>query len=210
MTIKEKIAILGGSMNPISKGHIELAKFVLSKTDVKKVWVMPCFGHILKSNLANSLCRYDMCRLACLNEENINVSPYEIIHKLNGSVFDLFDTLCKDPKMSNYEFSFIIGADNVVIFDQWKNAEQLKKIAKFIIVPRQGIIIPEDIVWHKNLPNIFLNENNPIMKVSATEIRKMLYKWWNKTLSAEEEIELKNKIDEKVLKYIGHHSLYKE
>jgi len=204
------IGILGGSFNPITSGHIQIAKFVLNNTDIDSVWLMPCYGHCLKTGLIDSLYRYDMCRLACLNEPNIKASYYEIVNKLDGSVFNLLNVLSKDPKMFQYDFSFIIGADNVVNFNQWRNAEELKKIVRFVTVPRQGTVIPNDITWHKNNPHIFLGEKNPVIEVSATEIRILLGKWWKEKLSSEEIKNLNGKMDAKVLKYIENHSLYKE
>lgn len=204
-----KIGILGGGFNPVSKGHIQIAQLVLAKTNLDKVWLMPCYDHRFKNDLVNSIHRLEMCELVCQNFTNIEVSNYEIENKLNGSVYDLINLLSKDYS-KDFEFSFIIGSDNVITFDKWKNAKQLKKITKFITVPRQGIKIPQGISWYKKSPHVYLDEKDAIIKVSSTEIRILLSGWRKGTLSEKQLNMLNDKIDDNVLSYIKQNNLYRD
>jgi nicotinate (nicotinamide) nucleotide adenylyltransferase len=207
---RTKIGILGGMFSPITRGHIDLARFVLDRTDLSEIWIMPCNDHRLKNSLASPSHRLDMCNIACQYFANIRTSDYEIKHELDGSVYNLFDCLFKDRGMRYFDFSFIIGADNVINFGEWKNAEELKKIVRFITAPRKGVNIPLNIDWYKKSPHIYLDEKDPIIEVSSTEIRRLLGEWRNGILSPEKIKELSLKIDPLVLSYISMNNLYRE
>ena len=47
-----KIALLGGSFDPIHKGHLELAKAIL-KDGCQEVWFLPCKASPLKEYIIN-------------------------------------------------------------------------------------------------------------------------------------------------------------
>ena len=205
---RAKIGILGGNFSPITRGHIELARFVLARADLNEIWVMPCYNHLLKNTLVSSSHRLNMCNIACQYFANIKESDYEIVHELDGSVYNLFDCLFRDKSMMYFDFSFIIGTDNVLNFGEWKNPEELKKLARFITVPRQGVNVPLYIDWYKKSPHMFLDEKDPIIDVSSTEVRKLLGERWNKTLTPEKVNELSLKIDPLVLSYITMNNLY--
>ena len=207
---RTKIGILGGSFDPITRGHIDLARFVLSRADLNEIWIMPCNDHRLKNSLVSPNHRLDMGNIACQYFANIRVSDYEIKHELDGSVYNLFDHLFKDRGMMYFDFSFIIGTDNVLNFGEWKNSENLKKMARFITVPRQGVNVPLYIDWYKKSPHIYLDEKDPIIEVSSTEIRRLLGEWRNEALSPEKIKELSFKIDPLVLSYINMNNLYRE
>lgn len=206
---KIKTGIIGGTFNPPTLGHAALAQFILSKTDLDEIWFMPCYEHRLKKNMVSPTHRLNMCCAAFQCLDNVWVSNYEITHTLNGSVYDLLASLSKNKNMQDFDFSFIIGTDNVVIFDKWKNAEELKKMTRFITIPRQGINVPNNITWYKDCPHVFLDEINPIIEVSSTEIRILLDVWWDMELSVDQLKELSTKIDSRVLSYIETNNLYK-
>lgn len=203
------IGILGGAFNPITRGHMELAQTVMKYIYLDEIWMMPCWEHMMKNELVNSAHRLEMCRRSCRDFQNIKVSNYEIVNQLDGSVFNLLNKLKEDRSMSNFEFSFIIGTDNLSIFSQWKNAEQLKNMTRFIVIARQGISLLNE-NWFQNPPHVYIEPEKPIMQVSSTEIREILRKWWKNELSVPDIQLLNNKLDVSVLKYISQNNLYKE
>jgi nicotinic acid mononucleotide adenylyltransferase len=61
-------------------------------------------------------------------------SDYEI---RKGEVSFTFDTLCEMRKKI-FEIELIIGYDNLVVFDKWKNPDGIFDIAKVIVIKRHG------------------------------------------------------------------------
>ena len=82
---KTVVAIFGGAFNPITVGHIGVARFVLNASKVfDEVWLMPCYEHMHGKALATPEQRLEMCRLAALVDGRIKVFDYEIKNKLRG------------------------------------------------------------------------------------------------------------------------------
>lgn len=201
-----KIAILGGSFDPITLGHIDIAQYVLKNLDIEEVWLSPCSAHLQKNVIASGPDRLEMCNLAISNSSNIYVCIYEIDKRLDGSAYT-FLTSIKKLWDNRIDFHYIIGMDNVHSFNTWKKAEELKSMVKFIVVPRVGTEICSDI-WYQKDPHKFLNVDDGIINTSSTEVRGLLKKWWTNMEPVKNQ--LSELIDKKVLNYISSHSLYKD
>lgn len=196
MADKRKVAILGGSFNPITEGHIQLAEYVLNHTDIEKVWLTPCFSHVWDKELIDSSRRLWMCMLAA--NKNMRVCDIEINNTITTGTYDFLKILL--DHYSNIDFSYIIGMDNANQFDKWKKADILKKMVRFIVVSRQGIPQNDENQWYTKPPHLFLNAGRDIMPVSSTLVRKLIKE--NKLLDV-------NKfVCPSVLNYIMEYKLY--
>jgi nicotinate-nucleotide adenylyltransferase len=192
-----KIGILGGAFNPPTTGHIKLAKHVLENTDVKGVWLTPCYGHLYGKDLVLPIHRINMCRAVSNTGERIQTFDYEIRHKMDGSTYDFANKLLNDPEL-DVDISFIIGQDNANSFHKFKNADKLKEIAKFIVVGRAGIKRDPNVNWYFDKPHTFLPWEN-MTPCSSTLIRDHI---------KENDCEPHELLDDRVLEYIKTHQLY--
>ena len=75
-----RIALFGGTFDPIHSGHVRLAKEFASRLGFDRVLLMPTFvpPHKLKSDMAPAQDRLAMCRLAAEEEPLLVVSDLEI------------------------------------------------------------------------------------------------------------------------------------
>jgi len=202
--MKTKIALLGGAFNPITKGHMQAALFVLNSSfSFDEIWLMPCYSHAYQKKMVSPVHRLAMCSLSTLNNVRIKVFDYEIRQKYEGGTYYIIKKLLEDKSFINfYDFSIIIGLDNANTFDMWIEHEKLKRLIRFVVVPRQGTEIDHKINWYLNPPHIYLAAENPIMKVSSTQVRNLL--------KSGDFTAVKDFLDHTVLDYIGRHNLYKE
>ena len=78
-------------------------------------------------------------------------------------------------KYPKYEFSLIMGEDNIKSFHKWKNYEVILKNHSIIVYPRMGVndksVAKSEIITHKNISVL---ENIPVMKISASYIRERI------------------------------------
>src|SRR5262245_22404448 len=82
---KTVVAIFGGAFNPITVGHVAVARFVLNSSRVfDEVWLMPCHEHMGGKSMASPEDRLEMCRRASRADGRIKVFDYEIRHQLRG------------------------------------------------------------------------------------------------------------------------------
>ena len=91
MNKQMKIAIFGGSFNPIHLGHIKLVKCAVEIASLDKVLLIPTGITPHKSNreMVSAQHRLEMCKIAVSSYENIEVSSIEILQK----IFIIFSAL---------------------------------------------------------------------------------------------------------------------
>jgi|GEM_PF-3048074 len=197
---KWKIAIIGGSFNPVTNAHMMMAEAILNVLpDIHQVWMMPAYHHPFEKHRGYSSHRIRMIRL--VETPRIRYFGYEIDHRLSGVTYETFSRLLDDPDYRDcYAFHMVIGADCVFDFDtKWQHAEALAALVPFIILPRAGY----DLGRYRGLlsrpPHIILAEV-AIPSVSATEVRA----------KAAAGVPTRGLVPPAVESYIRRHHLYRE
>lgn len=168
-----RIAIYGGSFNPMHIGHEKIVDYVLNNLNMDKIIIIPVgIPSHRENNLEQSDTRLKICKEIFKGNKKIEVSDIEI--KSEGKSYT-YDTLLKliDLYGENNEFFEIIGEDSLKNLKTWKNYEKLLKICKFIVFRRkddENIQIDEEFLNNKNI--IILE--NEYYNISSTEIRNMV------------------------------------
>ena len=168
-----RIAIYGGSFNPMHIGHEKIVDYVLNNLNMDKIIIIPVgIPSHRENNLEQSDTRLKICKEIFKGNKKIEVSDIEI--KSEGKSYT-YDTLLKliDLYGENNEFFEIIGEDSLRSLKTWKNYEELLKICKFIVFRRKddkNIQIDEEFLNNKNI--IILE--NEYYDISSTEIRNMV------------------------------------
>lgn len=170
---KTKIAILGGSFNPITVDHINLAKFVLNTSKTfDEVWLMPASKHMEK-NLVEFDHRYNMCALAA-KDKRIKVSRFEHEAGLCGDTLQLFKML-ELSSNGTESYSLIMGQDVANGFPSWSNFTDLERQIQMVVVPRKGVPLNLKNDWFLKPPHIYLaNTDDSISDISSTDVRRMI------------------------------------
>ena len=174
----KKIGILGGAFNPIHIGHIEIAKAVLEHLNFDEIWFLvsynPPHKELIDANDFNHRC--NMVKLAIENDDKFILKDLE--YKLyNDKIFDInssYNVMSYITKeYPYYDFSLIIGYDELLDIESWKNYKELLNNYKFIIVKRQNYILNKSfidkLINDYNLKYDLLDIN--ITDCSSTDIR---------------------------------------
>lgn len=173
---KFSVAVLGGAFDPVTNGHVAMAKYVLDSCGVfDEVWIMPCHRHMFNKEMAAPEHRLEMCRIATEGMGSIRVSPYEIDQRLSGETYQLVRRLLDERfAKSQYDFSFILGMDNANIFHKWVNYRYLERLARFVVVARPGVDPEEDVDWYRREPHILVPPSDRLLQTSSTLVRSLL------------------------------------
>ncbi len=133
----QKIAVFGGTFNPIHNGHMHLAKRFAKMIGAQRVLLIPTYQppHKHAPNLAPGRDRLAMCRLAC--EGNIfEVSDIELKRRGRSYTADTLRELKK--RNPDSELYLITGEDMFLTLKQWYEAETIFRLAVLCAAPRSG------------------------------------------------------------------------
>lgn len=196
-----KIAIFGGSFNPIHNAHVKLAQRFVDELGLDKVIFVPTNTTPLKDNseIVTPFHRYNMCEIALEDFDNFEVSDVEI--KREGLSYSSDTIAYFKEQFKNDELFFIMGADMFVTLEKWHNFEYIFKNVTILTAPRDGYdyeyLCDIKKSYDKYSCKAYITEEY-IEDLSSTEIRDMIKE--DKNISAY--------LNDEVIKYIFNNKLY--
>lgn len=135
----KKLAIMGGTFDPIHIGHLMTAEEVRHEFGIDQVVFIPTGHPPHKDNqrVTHSEHRYLMTVLATVANPHFNVSRIEIDREGTTYTVDTIKQL-KAIYGEETQLYFITGADAVNEILTWNRADELLKICEFVAVTRPG------------------------------------------------------------------------
>ena len=187
-----KIALLGGSFNPIHIGHLALADEVCTALGYDRLLFVPAWKapHKEARETVAAKARLEMVRCACTNDERFCAEPCEIER---GGTSYTYDTICQlEKKYENVldaPLGLVIGEDLFPGFHLWYRASDIAQKTQLILAVRPSGT--EKNSAFSNIPTgkyqelfastfdvekepLFLRAirlQNPSLELSSTEIR---------------------------------------
>ena len=135
----KRLAILGGTFDPIHYGHLVTAETVLKELDLEKVLLIPSGRppHKQNVNISDNEHRYLMTVIAAEDNPDFIVSRMEIDRPGMTYTVDTLKTLRRIcPKRC--EIYFITGADAALQISTWRTPGEIVKMCNLVIVTRPG------------------------------------------------------------------------
>lgn len=137
--ILKKIAIFGGTFDPVHHGHVAIATAILANQLANQVLILPSFTppHKLGREIAGFRDRYNMLKLAFDGIENCEVSDFEFRLKLQKSyTIEVLELL--EREYPDSELSLVIGGDSLKLLPTWHRAKELVDNYEIITYPRKS------------------------------------------------------------------------
>ncbi|MBQ9495066.1 MAG: nicotinate (nicotinamide) nucleotide adenylyltransferase [Treponema sp.] len=212
-----KLALLGGSFNPLHIGHAMLAETVVTELGYDTVLFVPAFipPHKTFADAPSAQDRFNMTLSFCRNSAHFEATDCEIAR---GGVSYTFDTvqfiIDKFKGILTEKPALIMGQENAAEFDKWHRANELVHIANIIIARRSESERVIDTAAFENKPTgsytggfdkgelVFPHAHvlleNPLLPISSTDVRARIAsgKSWRYL------------VPERVFQYIIKHKLY--
>lgn len=182
----DRIAIMGGSFNPIHNGHIELARYLVKNSIVQSVYIMPSVQNPFKvgsSDYTDALHRYHMISKSLTYDDDVNlrirVNNFEMKEFSNSECVYAADMLRKFiytfPNNHSIErpIYYIIGADTFNVLSEFKDSEWITSsgFVRIIVLKRPGVELKKELVDTTNC--IFVSDT-PQFDISSTHVRELI------------------------------------
>jgi len=167
-TIRSRIAIFGGTFDPIHNAHLTVAREASTQFGLSTVLFVVAANppHKVGAVAANYENRYRMVELACQGELGFVPSRIEEDEGLSYSI----DTIEKVKAVSGEEAQvyFLIGADAFALVQSWYRWNDVVRQAAFIVVTRPGH-------HYRTPPGCTVHRlDTLVMPVSSSDIRASL------------------------------------
>ncbi|MBQ7384976.1 MAG: nicotinate (nicotinamide) nucleotide adenylyltransferase [Ruminococcus sp.] len=195
-----KLAMFGGSFDPVHRNHVALCETMIEKIGLDKVIVFPAACSPFKTEAqTEDFHRLNMCKIAFEHHNTVEVSDFEILRGGKSYTVDTLRFLSAEYK--DAELYLITGADAFLTLDKWYKAEEIFSLAHILTVVRDDDDISilkakaEEYKVYKAKCTLVSTLVGPI---SSTKVREVLKNGLDVSLY----------LQDNVLKYIKENGLY--
>ena len=163
MISSEKIGLFGGSFDPIHHGHLILARDAMESLGLDRVIFIPAnvSPHKLEHPPSPARLRCEMVEAAIAGESRFSMDACEA--EREGASFAVDTVKLMQQRFPQSEFFYFIGEDNVPALHTWREIDELKKLASFVVLARG------DLETAEGFPVISRN-----IDISSTDIRNRI------------------------------------
>jgi len=200
MGARQRIALYGGTFDPVHSGHVEIARKVLELFEIEKVLFIPAqvAPHKVGRPVTEPIHRYAMLALATQNDPRLSISTFELDAPDRRYTVDTVEHF-RGKFAGSAELFFIMGADSWSEITTWREWERLLTMINHIVVTRPGHEVDQTLP----VPGATVLFTDAVMKdVSATSIRRLA--------AAGRFAELAQLVPEPVAEYIRKYELYRD
>lgn len=141
-----KLGIMGGTFDPIHRGHLHMAREALNEENLDSVLFLPDGDPPHKEPNAAPEQRMEMVRLAIRNEPRFASSDMEI--KREGTTYTVDTLLALRGETENKDLYYIIGSDTLFQIRTWHTVEKVAQLCTLLVVMRGGDM-EEDVRWEQ-------------------------------------------------------------
>ena len=187
-------ALFFGSFNPVHTGHTQLAEYLIDKGIADEVWfvVSPCNPLKNQADLLDEYIRLDMLILAIQHQPKFKACDIEFDLPVPSYTIDTLHAL--STQYPDKQFTLMIGSDNALVFDQWKNPQQILTEYPVLVYPRRGFDFSEVAALYPQMQLL----DTLYFDISSTQIRAALA----------QKKDVTNWLHPSVLQYITENNLY--
>jgi len=198
-----KIGVLGGTFDPVHRGHLLVAEESRSLLDLAEVLFVPAGQPWLKggSPISAAEHRVQMVRLAIAAYPYCKLSTIEVERAGASYTVDTIAAL-QTQLGAGDELFFILGWDALAQLPRWREPSRLITMCQLVAVPRPGYPMPDLKSLEAVIPGLsrrLILLEKPEVDIGATEIRSRVARG----------LSIHHLVPEAVDDYIKKHKLYR-
>jgi nicotinate-nucleotide adenylyltransferase len=135
----KRIALYGGTFDPVHKGHTAVAQALLKLFTLDEVLFVPAAHapHKRVSKVTPAIQRYAMLALATQDESKLRLSTVEIDAPERPYTFETLERM-REELGREAQLFFVMGADSWLEITTWREWERVLALSNHIVVVRPG------------------------------------------------------------------------
>ena len=134
--LNKSVGLLGGSFDPVHKGHLIISEIALRKINLDKIYWLITKKNPFKKKIYFSLKdRIKLAKEATKKLKKIEILYLDKIVKSSRSI-NLINYFVQKKKIKN--IYFIIGSDILIELHKWKSWKKLVKLTNLVVFSRKG------------------------------------------------------------------------
>ena len=175
---EKRIGIMGGTFDPVHNAHLALAKQAYEQFSLDEIWMLPNGNppHKKDTRQADMECRMEMVQLAIRDIPYLKLCDVE---RSGQEYYYTYETLRQlNQKHPDTLFYFIMGADSLFEFDNWKEPGIISQECILLAAVRdhcsRGKIENRIRELEKRYDAVIHILNTPNMDIASEDIREAL------------------------------------
>ncbi|MFO7768277.1 MAG: nicotinate-nucleotide adenylyltransferase [bacterium] len=192
-----RTGVLGGAFDPPHTGHLIVAEGTRDALALDRVLFIPYSEgpHRPSGPRAGSGHRLAMLEAALASEPCLTADDRELRRGDRSYTVDTLRSLADEG--GGEELTLIVGSDQMLVFDEWKEAGTILELARVAVVERPGHPLSE---LDPEMGSRIIQVQLPLLLISSTDIRERVAA--GRTI--------RHLVPEPVARYIQEHGLYRE
>jgi nicotinate-nucleotide adenylyltransferase len=136
---QKRIALYGGTFDPVHLGHLQVARSVSEIFAIDQFLFVPArvAPHKADREVSSGSHRYAMLALATQNDPRLCISTYELEGRERQYTVETLDHF-RSQKGALADLFFVMGYDSWSEITTWREWERLLTLANLIVVTRPG------------------------------------------------------------------------
>ena len=131
-----RIGLFGGSFNPAHTGHLHVAETAMKRLQLDWVWWLVARGNPLKTEHGDFDTRFASAEAVAGRHPRMIVTDIE---KQLGYTYSWQTLLTLARHAPDADFVWLMGADNLAGFHNWRRWQDIARLMPIAIVARPGI-----------------------------------------------------------------------
>ncbi len=139
MSGKKRIALYGGTFDPVHRGHLAVARTIAQLFEIDELLFVPAWlaPHKRTRDVTPALHRYGMLALATQQDARLRISSFELEAPDRSYTVETLAHF-ESELGTDAELFFLMGADSWSEIQTWREWERLLMMANHIVVTRPG------------------------------------------------------------------------
>ncbi len=137
--MKKRVALYGGTFDPVHLGHLSVAEKLLELFALDEVLFIPAFvaPHKRSREVTSAWHRYAMLAIATEHDERLRISTVELDAPEKPYTVETLARL-QDEMGASARLFFVMGADSWTEIQTWREWRRLLEMSDHIVVTRPG------------------------------------------------------------------------